>query len=191
MLLILALSAVCIYAPCRWNYRRISPPAEVPVRRYLSYLYLTFYATLPIQLFKNYRYYQYIQEHGGYLQFWVNHGDIATSVPFLVRGVVLISFPAFLGIFVVERRKKLFYLATALYFATTALTLLVGLRGGAFAVVLVLWYIAAIKSTKKSRIVSIAALGLVLVIIGDVIQTLREDTWTRPSRTILSLPSTS
>ena len=72
MLLILALSAVCIYAPCRWNYRRISPPAEVPVRRYLSYLYLTFYATLPIQLFKNYRYYQYIQEHGGYLQFWVN-----------------------------------------------------------------------------------------------------------------------
>lgn len=83
VLLCLALSAICIYAPCRWNYQRIQPPADGPVRRYLPYLYLLFYATLPIQLFKNYRYYEYVQQHGGYLSFFINHGDIAASVPLL------------------------------------------------------------------------------------------------------------
>src|SRR5271166_1164568 len=70
VLLLLVLSAVCIYAPCRWNYRPISPPRDVQTRKYLPYLYLLFYGTLPIQVFKNYRYYQYAQEHGGYAYFW-------------------------------------------------------------------------------------------------------------------------
>ena len=65
----------------------------------------------PIQLFKNYRYYEYVQQHGGYLSFFVNHGDVASSVPLLVRAIVLISFPAFVAIFVFERRKKYLYLA--------------------------------------------------------------------------------
>ena len=174
VLLCLALSAVCIYAPCRWNYQRIQPPADAPVRRYLPYLYLLFYATLPVQLFKNYKYYESVQQHGGYLSFWLNHGDVASSVPLLVRAIVLISFPVFVAIFVFERRKKYLYLMTALYFATASLVLLLGLRGGIFAMVLVLWYVAGVKSSKRSRMVTVAALAMLLVTIGAAVQGLRE-----------------
>jgi oligosaccharide repeat unit polymerase len=176
VLVSLALSAVCVYAPCRWKYRWVAPPSDQTVRRYLPYLYLLFYATLPIQLFKNYRYYQYIQEHGGYLQFWISHGDVASSVPLLVRAIVLVNFPVFVAIFAFERKKKWLYVTTTLYFVSTIFTLLLGLRGGIFAMVLVLWYVAAMKSTKKSRLMAIAALAFVLVIVGDVVQALREDT---------------
>jgi oligosaccharide repeat unit polymerase len=176
VLLCLALSAVCIYAPSRWSYRRFRPPSDARVRQYLPYLYLLFYGTLPIQLYKNYEYYQYVQEHGGYLQFWVNHGDIAASVPLVVRAIVLVSLPAFVAIFVFEKRKKYLYLATAGYLLTSIPTLLLGLRGGVFALVLTLWYVAAVKSTKKSRMLVVAVLALSLVLVGDVIQTLREDT---------------
>ena len=176
VLLCLALSAVCIYAPCRWNYRRIQPPADAPVRRYLPYLYLLFYATLPIQFFKNYRYFEYVQQHGGYVYFFINHADIAGSVPLFVRAIVLINLPAFLAIFVFERRKKYLYLATVLYFAGASLVLLLGLRGGIFALVLTLWYVAAVKSTKRSRILVLAVLASMLVLVGAVVQSLREDT---------------
>ncbi len=176
VLLCLALTAICIYAPCRWNYRRFGPPDDTKVRQYLPYLYLLFYGTLPIQLFKNYEYYQYIQEHGGYLHFWVNHGDIAASVPLFVRAIILISLPAFVAIFVFEKRRKYLYLATAAYLLISIPTLLLGLRGGVFALVLTLWYVAAVKSTRKSRIIAVAALAFALVLVGDVVQTLREDT---------------
>lgn len=175
VLLCLALSAVCIYAPCRWNYQRIQPPADAPVRRYLPYLYLLFYATLPIQLFKNYKYYEYVQQHGGYVSFFLNHAGIAGSVPLFVRVVVLINLPAFVAIFVFERRKQYLYLATILYFAAASLVLLLGLREGVFALVLALWYVAAVKSTKRSRILVLAVLASVLVLVGAVVQSLRED----------------
>jgi len=176
VLLCLALSAVCVYGPCRWNYRRLAPPEDTKVRQFLPYLYLVFYGTLPIQLFKNYEYYQFIQEHGGYLHFWVNHADIAASVPLFVRAIIVISLPAFVAIFVFEKRRKYVYLATAAYLLISIPTLLLGLRGGIFALVVTLWYVSAVKSTKKSRIMTVALLAFALVVVGDVVQTLREDT---------------
>lgn len=176
VLLCLALSSVCIYIPCRWNYRRIRPPSDLQVRQYLPYLYLVFYATLPIQLYKSYAYYNFIQEHGGYLHFWLNHADVAGSVPFIVRAIVVINFPAFLAIFVFECKRRWLCLATMLYFTTAIFILLIGLRSGVFALVLVLWYVAGIKSSQKGRTVAIAVIALFLVILGDVVQTLREDT---------------
>ena len=175
VLLCLALSALCIYGVCRWNYRSIAPPSEIPVVRYLPFLYLVFYATIPIQLSKNYSYYHFIQSHGGYLYFWTHHGDIISSVPLIVRAIVLINAPAFLAIFVFERRTKWLYLATISYFATTIFTLLIGFRSSAFVLILVLWYVAKVKSNKKSRLVGLVALALFLTIVGGLIQTIRED----------------
>ena len=175
VLLCLALSAICIYAPCRWNYRRIAPPSDAKVRQYLPYLYLLFYGSLPVQVFKNYSYYQFAQEHGGYIYFWVNHGDFAASVGLWARLISLITLPAFVGIFVFETRKKFIYLATFCYFASSVLVLLMGSRMGPFGLVITLWYVAGIKSRKKSRMVPMLALALVLLLIGGVVQALRED----------------
>jgi oligosaccharide repeat unit polymerase len=175
LLLCLALSAICIYAPCRWKYRRVPPPDDLQATRFLPYLYLLFYAALPIQLFKNYRYFEYIQEHGGYVSLFLNHSGLASSVPVFVRAVSIISFPAFVAIFVIERRKKFLYLTTALYFVTSSLVLLWGSRAAIFGLILALWYVARIKSTKKARLVLLAVMVAVLILGAEVIQNIRED----------------
>src|SRR6516164_1364101 len=63
VLLCLALSAICVYAPCRWRYRWVPPPANSAVRQYLPYLYLVYFVSWPFLLYKNYLYYRYIQEN--------------------------------------------------------------------------------------------------------------------------------
>ena len=174
VLLLVTLTAICIYAPCRWNYKRFSPPSDVEVRRYLPYLYLLFFTTLPVQLFKNYRYYQYIQEHGGYTFYFVNHAALAASVPYLVRAISLITFPVLVAIFVFEQRKKKYVvLATVLYFFTASLILLLGSRVAVFSLILGLWYVARIKSTRKPRILKLVTLALVLLMVGDAVNKLR------------------
>ena len=95
------MSALCIYAVCRLNYQPLGIPDIAQGRRYLPYLYLLFYLSVPVQIFKNYSYYQYAQDHGGYMYFWVNHGEFAASVPFWVRLVSLLTLPSFVGIFLI------------------------------------------------------------------------------------------
>ena len=175
VLLLLSLSAICVYAPCRWSYQQISPPKDVSVRRYLPYLYLLFFATVAIQLFKNYRYYEYAREHGGYTFIYVDHAALAASVPFLVRVVPLITFPALVAIFVFERRKRYLFLVTVLYFTTASFILLLGSRVAVFSLILALWYVARIKSTGKAPILKLVAVGLVLLMIGDAVSKLREE----------------
>jgi len=175
VLLLLVLSAVCIYAPCRWNYRPISPPRDAQTRRYLPYLYLLFFGSIPIQLFKNYRYFRYVQEHGGYTAIFLNHSGLASSVPLFVRVISLISFPTFVAIFVLESRRKFLYAVAILYFGTASLILLMGSRGGLFGLILALWYVARVKSRRRTRILTLALLVLVLVLAADVLQSLRDD----------------
>ena len=174
-LLLLTISAICVYAPCRWKYERLEFPSDVQVRRYLPYLYLVFFATLPVQLFKNYRYYDYIQEHGGYTSFYVNHAAVAASVPFLVRVFPLIVAPTFLAIFVFERRKGLVFLVTSLYLLTGSIILLMGSRGSIFGLVLVLWYVAKLRSSRKTKVLRLVVMALLLVLVADFIQSFREN----------------
>ena len=175
VLLALALAAISVYAPCRWMYRTVPPPATAAVQKYLPYLYLLFFATLPIQLFKNYRYYEYVQQHGGYAVFYVNHGAIAASVPLWVRGISLITIPVFVAIFVFEARRFPRYLATFLYFATGTIILLMGARGALFALVAVLWWVSRIKTLQRTRTVAVAAFALALLFVAFVVQQIRED----------------
>ena len=175
VLLSLALSAICIYAPCRWGYHRLITSDDVQARRYLPYLYLLFYGSLPVQLLKNYRYYEYAQEHGGYVAIFLSHSNLASSVPFLVRIIPLVSLPAFVAIFTLERRKKYLYTAAILYFGTASLILLLGSRLAIFALILTLWYVARMRSAKKVRVLWLVIVAVALMVVGDLVQSLRED----------------
>ena len=173
-LLSLVLAAISIYAPCRWNYRRIPPPSDVKVRPYLPYLYLLFFLTLPVQLFKNYHTYQYIQEHGGYTFYFVSHAALTASMPFLVRIIPpLVTFSTFVAIFVFERKMKRLFLVTMLYFSTASFILLLGSKVAAFSLVPALWYVARIKSTKPARILRMVAVLLLLLMVAEAINKLR------------------
>src|SRR6266404_4467036 len=173
VLLLIALSAVCIYAPCRWSYRPFSPAPSRSFGRFLPYLYLLFSLSVPVQLYKNFCYYQYAKDHGGYLVVFIDHGGMAASIPMAIRAISLISLPAFVGIFVLERRKRFLRTATAVYFAIAAPILLMGSRGGIFSLVLSLWYLAKVKSRKRGRLYSAGLLGAGLVLVGSLIGSFR------------------
>ena len=145
VLLSIALSAICIYAPCRWSYRSFSPLRSGSFGRFLPYLYFLLSLSVPVQLYKNYRYYEYAREHGGYLVFFIDHGGLASSIPMAVRAISLISLPAIVGIFVLERRKKILWTAAAVYFLVAAPVLLTGSRGAIFSLILSLWYLAKVS----------------------------------------------
>ena len=96
-------------------------------------------------------------------------------MPLVVRLIALLTFPTFVAIFVFDRRKKRVILAAFLYFGSSVLVLLLGSRIGTFGLLLTLWYVAGIKSGKKSRMVRVAAFGILLLIGADIFQTLREE----------------
>jgi len=175
VLLCLALSAICVYTPCRWKYLAFLPPSTDQVRHYLPYLYLLFFAALPVQLFKNYCYFEWAQTHGGYMSIYLSHAGLASSVPFWVRVVPLISLPVFVAIFVFEYRKKLAYLTAVLYFGAASLILLMGARGAVFGLVLSLWYVARLKSTTRTRIITLIVFAAILVLVADAVRNLREN----------------
>lgn len=174
-LLCVALAALSIYAPSRWTFRRVALPDIASVQRYLPYLYLLYFISLPVQMFKNYRYYQFAQEHGGYLSIFLSHAAITSTVPFIVRIVPIISFPVFIALFAFERRKPYIYVVTMLYFATASLLLALGARGGTISLVLVLWWVARVKSDRRSRVVSLVILAIALLFVGDAIRRSREN----------------
>ncbi len=169
VMLSLVLSAICVYAPCRWNYRRVPPPSDVAVRQYLPYLYLVFFSSLPFLLYKNYLYLRYIQEHGGYMVFFSDYSNLAASVPLVVRLAALFTLPVLVAIFVFETRKKLLYAVVALYFCCSVVILLTGTRMGLFSLILTLWYVTRIKSPQRSRIWRLALLAAMLVVVANLI----------------------
>jgi len=173
VLLAIALSAIAIYMPCRWNYRRLAPLGRGRFLHFLPYLRWLFFLSLPVQLYKNYCYYAYTRDHGGYLAFFMDHGGMAASVPLPVRAVSLLSLPALVGIFVLEQRNRFIRSAAAMYFAVTAPVLLTGSRGAIFTLILSLWYLT---QTKTDRLVRPYALGLIacgLVLVGALVGSLR------------------
>lgn len=174
-LLCVALAAVCIYAPSRWMFRHIAPPDSRSVQKYLPYLYLLFALTLSAQLFKNYHYFKWAQEHGGYLSIYLSHQAITSTVPFVVRVIAIIAFPTFIAIFVFEERRLPRYLAMSLYLVSAAVILAIGARGGIIVLVLVLWWVTRVKSRKPSRIVLLIIFVTVLLFIGDAVRKSRED----------------
>jgi O-antigen polysaccharide polymerase Wzy-like protein len=175
VLLSIALSAICIYAPCRWSYRSFSPPRSGSFGRFLPYLYFLLSLSVPVQLYKNYRYYEYAREHGGYLVFFIDHGGLAASIPMAVRAISLVTLPAIVGIFALERRKRILQTAAAVYFLVTAPVLLTGSRGAIFSLILSLWYLTKVKSAKRARLYGVGLLGAGLVLLGALIGSSRNE----------------
>ena len=169
VMLCIVLSAICIYAPCRWNYRPVPPPTDRNVRQYLPYLYLVFFSSMPFLLYKNYLYYRYIQAHGWYTVFFNDYSRLAASVPMVVRLAALLTVPVLVAIFVFETRKKLLYTVVVVYLCSSVVLLLTGTRMATFSLILTLWYVARIKSTQTARIWRLVVLAAALVVVANLV----------------------
>lgn len=165
----LALSAVAIYAVCRAGYRPPSPASAPSPARFLPFFYWLFALSLPVQLYKNYCYYAYARDHGGYLVFFVDHGGLAASVPAAVRAISLVSLPALVAILVLEERRPCARAAAAIYLAVAAPVLLAGSRGALFALVLALWYLGLVRSRRRVRLRMLALVASALMLVGALV----------------------
>jgi oligosaccharide repeat unit polymerase len=172
-LLSLTLSAICIYIPCRWNYRPFSRTPALSSARFLPYLYLLFAASVPVLLYKNYRYYEYVRDHGGYLALFLDRRGVAASIPFAARLIAAVSLPSFVGIAVLETRSRFLRLVIGTYFLIAAPILLTGARGAIFSLILSLAYLARVKTGKRTHFYRVGLLAAGLILAGSLLGTLR------------------
>jgi oligosaccharide repeat unit polymerase len=180
VLLALGLSALAIYAVCRWNCRPPAAPQNESFQneswqRFLPYLRGLFWMSLPLQLYKNYCYYAYARDHGGYLVFFIDHQGMAGSIPAAVRAIALVTLPALAGIFVLENRARRLRTAALIYFAVAAPVLITGSRGALFSLILALWYVRQARSGRRVRLGALAMIAAALVMVGALVGSFRDE----------------
>ena len=157
-LLMLVLSAICVYAPCRLAYRAIIFGAGNE-DRWLPALYLLILLTFPLAFYKNWAYFSYIRAQGGYLAVFTDNAGILQSAGTFIRSIALVNNAALLTAFVFERRPRRIFWILMLYFALSTLDLLIGFRGKFFSQALVLWFIQKLKAGGRFKLVPPIGIG--------------------------------
>jgi hypothetical protein len=173
-LLLIALSAICVYLPCRWRFT----PAKLEASgsdRWLPAAYFLLLITFPFMLYKNYIYLSYVRDHGGYLAVFTDSQAIVNSAGLVVRSVSLVAYNLFLVIFVLERRRKYLIPLTALFFASSVLELMLGLRGKVFLLLITLWYVSNLKKGSRFRLIPLAVTVAVLSLLAALVAGFREN----------------
>ena len=158
-LLIILLSATCIYAVCAWNAPRITLHAGRE-QRWLGACYVLLAFSFPFVLYKNYEYFQFIRSHGGYLAIFTESQDVANSAGAVVRVLSLVAYNAFLLVFVLDRKSSRLTWVTSIFLSTTVLELAIGLRGKVFLFLITLWFIRNLKTGKRFRLGTLALVGV-------------------------------
>lgn len=174
-LLLLALSALCVYLPCRWRFSAVKLEPLVS-KEWLSAAYVLLLITFPFMLYKNYLYLNYVRSHGGYLSVFTDNEGIVNSAGFLIRSVSLAAYSLFLIIFVLERRRKYLIPITLLFIASSSMELFLGFRGKVFLLLITLWYVNNLKKGARFRLVPLAATAVLLSLLAVFIAGFRENT---------------
>ncbi len=173
-LLIVVLSGILVYAPCRLGYRPALFRAGTEVR-WLPALYALILLTFPFAFCKNWLYFSFIRAHGGYLAVYTDNAAILASAGTLVRAVALVSSTALLTAYVFERRPKRIALLLALYFAVSTLDLLIGFRGKFFAELLGLWYLHKLKTGKRFNLTALALAAAAISLVAVAVAAIRQE----------------
>jgi len=166
-LLLITVSAVCVYLPSRWRFKPLQLDAS-HAQEWLPTAYFLLMLTFPFLVYKNYLYLSFVRSHGGYLAVFTESDEILKSAGTVVRSLSFVAYNLFLFIFVLERRRRLLIPITIIFFATSAFDLLIGFRGKVFLLILTLWYLNNLKKGAKFRLlplaISVAVLSLLAVL---------------------------
>ncbi len=182
LLLALSLSAICIYGPCRWNYKVVTANLSTLPRTGLPYLYKIFWVTLPFTILTNIIYFRYANAHGGYLAIYTDRLGMLSSVPLPIRAISNFTTPVFLAIFIFELRKARLYVATTFYFISSSIFLLIGSRGGTLTTILALWCVSSLKAMPKTgaekrraQLIQMVGFGSVIILIAIAVGSSRDN----------------
>lgn len=173
-LLILVLSAICVYAPCRFGYRPeiFRPGREI---NWLQALYVLILITFPFALYKNWAYFSYIRAHGGYLAVFTDNAQIIQSAGTVIRSIALINSAALLIAYAFERKTKRIVWLLILYTALSTLDLMIGFRGKFFSQALGLWYIHKVKTGDRFSLAPLMFAGTAVTVLAALVAGFREN----------------
>lgn len=164
-LLILVLSAILVYAPCRLTYTPLIYDGGSGTN-WLPALYALIVLTFPFALYKNVVYLAYIRAHGGYLAAYLDNAAVLASAGTLVRTISLIGTTALLLAYVLERRPKRLAFLVALYLALSIFNLLIGFRGEFFSQCLGLWFVHKVKTGGRFNIVPLLVASAIVAVVS-------------------------
>lgn len=173
-LLMLVLSAICVYAPCRLSYKPVVFETT-GANHWLQALYLLIFITFPFAFFKNWVYFSFIRDHGGYLAVYTDNAQILQSAGGFVRVVALINSTALLSAYVIERRQRRTMWILLLYFSLSTLDLFIGFRGKFFLQALVLWYVHKLKRGRGFSLFPLVVASIGVSVLAVIIAGFRQD----------------
>ena len=173
-LLILCLSAVCVYLPCRLNYERalFHPGREM---RWMSAITALALITTPFSIYKNLKYLLFIRAHGGYLAIYTDSAELLQSVGTIIRALSLINVTAIMLAYVLERRPRRLKVILILFLALSTLDLLIGFRGKFFTEILALWFIHNLKTGRRFRLPRLMFACALISLVAIVASAFREE----------------
>jgi hypothetical protein len=173
-LLLLVLSGICVYGPCRLGYK----PVVFRVggeTRWLPALYMLILLTLPFAFYRNWAEFSYIRAHGGYLAIFTDNAAVSQSAGTVVRSTAMLNSTALLIAYVFERRPKRIFWLLVLYSALSVLTLLIGLRGEVLTQVLGLWFIHKLKTGRRFSLLPLLLTAVVVSLMAVAVAAFREN----------------
>jgi hypothetical protein len=173
-LLILVLSALCVYAPARLSFHDVGIHVE-KAKPYLGSIYALILFTLPFALYKNLQYLIYIRSHGGYLAVYTDNAAVLQSAGLLSRTMGLLNSTAVLLAYVLEPDRKRQKYVLVLFFALSTLDLLIGFRGKFFAQAVAIWFLHNMKNGRRFRLVPLMITVSVVSVLAVVIGAFREN----------------
>ena len=173
-LLILTLSALFIYIPCRLTYK----PSEFHIGNetaWLQAIYAMVLLTLPFALYKNVAYLSYIRAHGGYLAVYTDNAEVLQSAGLLARSVSLLNASAIMVAFVLEKRPKRLALIVFVFFGLSTLDLLIGFRGKFFTQAIAMWFIFNLKTGRRFKLIPLTVIAVLISVLAVTIAGFREE----------------
>lgn len=173
-LLIVVLSAVLVYAPCRLGYRPVMFRQGGEIE-WLPALYALILVTFPFAVYKNWLYLSFIRSHGGYLSVYTDHSAVLASAGAVIRIAALVNGTALLLAYVFERRPRRIAFLLVLYFAVSTLDLLIGFRGQFFSEALGLWYLHKLKTGKRFNLVPLFAVAAAMSAVAVGVAAFRQE----------------
>jgi len=173
-LLLLALSSIAVYAPCRLGRRQVRF-FSIGGHRWLPAVYTLIVFTLPFSIYKDLTYLFYIRSHGGYLSVFTNNTELLASAGFSVRALSTINITAILVAYILENRRGRLRVILSIFVLLSSLDMLLGFRGEFFAQVLSIWLIHKLRTGRRFQLVPLTVIFVVASTVAVVTAEAREN----------------
>lgn len=184
-LLILQVSAVMVYVPCRLSFVKREYVAG-GMAMWANYALILFFLTLPFHFYKNLKYLQYVMEHG-YVAIYLGNDEHIQQVGNVVRLISQICVAAFTFYFAWVPTKRRLMIALIPFALATVMELAIGLRGKSLLLFFSFFFFYKVKFNQHFRLARLALIVAGVAVVSVAVASFREKREEDPSKNPLAL----